>query len=174
MPQSGLRQAQVDRARPRRKPYVIRDGQLRGFGVRIAPSGRKRFFLHVQHDGTRVWRDCGDAATVPVADARTRATGELAALRGGSDVTTVPFEVVAEEVFQRYGRRWKPRTLDVNRVYYRRQIPSRTGYWQNASATAWSSNRDTRYTVQDQAEGAQTPIPEVCRFHGRIEPAGRP
>ena len=66
MPQSGLRQAQVDRARPRRKPYVIRDGQLRGFGVRIAPSGRKRFFLHVQHGGTRVWRDCGDAATVPV------------------------------------------------------------------------------------------------------------
>ena len=122
MPHSGLRQAQVDRARPRRKPYTIRDCQLRGFGVRIAPSGRKRFFLHVQHDGTRVWRDCGDAATVPVADARTRATGELAALRGGSDVTTVSFEVVAEEVFQRYGRRWKPRTLDVNRVYYRRQI----------------------------------------------------
>ena len=122
MPQSSLRQAQVDRARPRRKPYIIRDCQLRGFGVRIAPSGRKRFFLHVQHDGTRVWRDCGDAATVPVADARTRATGELAALRGGSDATSVPFEIVAEEVFQRYGRRWKPRTLDVNRVYYRRQI----------------------------------------------------
>ena len=37
-------------------------------------------------------------------------------------LTSVPFEIVAEEVFQRYGRRWKPRTLDVNRVYYRRQI----------------------------------------------------
>ena len=32
------------------------------------------------------------------------------------------FETVAEEVFDRYGRRWKPRTLEVNRVYLRRQI----------------------------------------------------
>ncbi len=33
-----------------------------------------------------------------------------------------PFETFAEEVFARYGRRWKPRTLAVNRNYLRRQI----------------------------------------------------
>ena len=66
MPQSDLRQAQIDRARPRRKPYSIRDCQLRGFGVRIAPCGRKRFFLHVQHEGTPVCRACGEAATLPL------------------------------------------------------------------------------------------------------------
>ena len=32
------------------------------------------------------------------------------------------FEAVAEEVFRRYGRRWKPRTLAVNRSYLRNQI----------------------------------------------------
>ncbi len=32
------------------------------------------------------------------------------------------FETVAEEVFRRYGRRWKPRTLAVNRSYLRNQI----------------------------------------------------
>ena len=32
------------------------------------------------------------------------------------------FESVAEEVFRRYGRTWKPRTLAVNRVYLRNQI----------------------------------------------------
>ncbi len=122
MPSSGLRQAQVNRLQPRRKPYFIRDSELRGFGVRVAPSGRKRFFLHVQHEGTRVWRDCGDAATVPVRDARSRAAAELAALRGGSNAPSVPFETVAEEVFLRYGRRWKPRTRVVNRGYYRKQI----------------------------------------------------
>ena len=122
MPPSGLRQAQVDRARPRRKPYSIRDSELRGFGVRIAPCGRKRFFLHVQHEGTRVWRDCGDAATVPVTDARARAVAERAALCGGGAAISVPFEVVAEEVFKRYGRRWKPRTFTVNQSYCRLQI----------------------------------------------------
>lgn len=122
MPQSALRQAQVDRARPRRKPYSIRDCQLRGFGVRIAPCGRKRFFLHVQHEGAGVWRDCGDATTVPVADARARAVAERAALRGDAVATSVPFETVAEEVFKRYGRRWKPRTFTVNQGYCRLQI----------------------------------------------------
>ena len=34
----------------------------------------------------------------------------------------VLFETVAEEVFQRYGRMWKPSTLAVNRVYLRNQI----------------------------------------------------
>ncbi len=37
------------------------------------------------------------------------------------------FEVVTEEVFRRYGRRWKPRTLHVNRSYLRNQI----GPWFN-------------------------------------------
>jgi len=40
--------------------------------------------------------------------------------------TTVPespsFEAVAEEVFRRYGRRWKPTTSTVNRSYLRNQI----------------------------------------------------
>ena len=33
-----------------------------------------------------------------------------------------PFETVAEEVFRRYGRTWKPRTVTVNRAYLRNQI----------------------------------------------------
>ena len=90
--------------------------------MRMTRSGRKRFFLQVQHEGTPVWRDCGDAATVPVADARARAVAELAALRGGATATCVPFEVVAEEVFKRYGHRWKPRTFTVNQGYCRQQI----------------------------------------------------
>ncbi len=34
----------------------------------------------------------------------------------------MPFEVVAEEVFRRYGRRWKPRAFTVNQGYCRQQI----------------------------------------------------
>ena len=51
----------------------------------------------------------------------------LAALRDGwqpdaADPGGALFKTVAEQVFDRYGRRWKPRTLDVNRAYLRRQI----------------------------------------------------
>lgn len=35
---------------------------------------------------------------------------------------TARFEIVADEVFRRYRRRWKPRTMRVNRSYLRNQI----------------------------------------------------
>ena len=125
MSRTRLRQGQIRRLRPRHQPYAVRDTELRGFGVRVAPTGARRFFLHVQHAGTRVWKDCGDAAAVTLAEARARAraVAELAVLRGGgTEALSVPFETVAEEVFRRYGRRWKPGTMEVNRIYYRRQI----------------------------------------------------
>ena len=41
------------------------------------------------------------------------------------NASTTLFKDVAEEVFTRYGRRWKPQTLSVNRVYLRNQIMPR-------------------------------------------------
>ena len=72
--------------------------------------------------GMRVWKDCGDAAAVTVPEARARAVTELTSLRGGTETLSMPFETAAEEVFRRYGRRGKPRTLEVNQIYCRRQI----------------------------------------------------
>ena len=40
---------------PRKSPYDIRDEDLKGFGVRVLPSGAKRFFIHSQHEGRRLW-----------------------------------------------------------------------------------------------------------------------
>ena len=40
----------------------------------------------------------------------------------GATPKPVPFELVATEAFRRYGRAWKPATLQVNRVYLRNQI----------------------------------------------------
>ena len=37
----------------------------------------------------------------------------------------VLFETVAEEFFALYGKRWKPQTLEVNRIYPRHRIPPR-------------------------------------------------
>ncbi len=41
-----LTQRRVDALKPRRKTCDARDTDLKGFGVRILPSGRKRYFLH--------------------------------------------------------------------------------------------------------------------------------
>ena len=99
-----LTDARVRALRSRTSAYDIRDAKLRGFGVRVLPSGAKRFFLHIQHRGQRIWNVVGDANTMPVADARTQAASMLAAIRFGADAQAdaPSFESVAEAVFRRY------------------------------------------------------------------------
>ena len=126
MSSAALTEARIRALRPRRTAYDIRDGKLGGFGVRVTPSGRKRFFVHCQHRGERIWRIVGDAETLSLAEARSRATETLAAIRRGEDASPPPadtlFEAVAETVFRRHKCLWKPGTLDVNRCYLRNQI----------------------------------------------------
>ena len=119
IPRLTLTDARVRALKPRKSTYHVRNAKLRGFGVRVLPSGVKRFFLHSQHRGERKWNLVGDTNAVPVAEARSRAESMLASLRGDAPVDAPPFEAVAEAVFRRYARVWKPRTLYVNRSYYR-------------------------------------------------------
>ena len=126
MARTALTDARIGALRPRKIAYDIRDGKLGGFGVRVLPSGRKRFFVHSQHRGDRVWKILGDAATMSVDEARSSAVRTLAAIRRGEDPPRDPaetlFEAVAVTVFERYRRLWKPGTLDVNRCYLKNQI----------------------------------------------------
>ena len=110
-----------------RSAYDVRDRELKGFGIRILPSGARRYFVHSQHQGRRVWKIVGKAESIGVDEAREHARALMALIRAGiGDVTLAPpdtpFETVAEEVFRRYTRNWKSSTLKVNRVYYRKQI----------------------------------------------------
>ncbi len=71
----------VDTLGPDRSVREIRDTELRGFGVRILPSGRRRFFVHAQADGRRTWKTVGDVDSMSLADARALACAQLAKIR---------------------------------------------------------------------------------------------
>ena len=126
MPGTHLTDARVRAFKPRKTAYDIRDGKLGGFGLRVLPSGAKRFFVHCQHRGERVWKIIGDDDAMDVSEARSRAVTVLAAVRLGENPPPDPaetlFEAVAETVFERRSRVWKAGTLAVNRAYLRSQI----------------------------------------------------
>ena len=127
MPAFRLTQRRVDALGPRHKVRDVRDAELKWYGVRVMPSGMKRYFIHTQNQGRRGWKIVGEAAALTEAQARARAKAMLAALRDCGELDAVdlgetPFEAVAEEVFTRYARLWKPGTVEVNRIYLRRQI----------------------------------------------------
>ena len=121
-----LTQARIDAITPRKTVRNVRDGALKGFGIRVLPSGAKRFFIHTQRNGRRIWKIIGDANTVSLDEARRLARDLIASIRADgvapSSLQDTLFEVVAEEVFRNYGRNWKPGTLKVNRGYLRNQI----------------------------------------------------
>ncbi len=125
MPNRRLTQSRVEAFKPRKSPYDIRDTELRGFGIRVLPSGTRRFFVHSQHEGRRFWKIVGDADSIGLDEARRQAVELLAAIRR-DEKPALPedrlFEAVAEEVFDRYGRHWKPGTMKVNRKYLRSAI----------------------------------------------------
>ena len=126
MPTVRLTEARIYALKPGKSARDVRDAALKGFGVRIMPSGRRRFFIHTQHDGRRIWKLIGEPGQVTLAEARDAARTALAAIRKGQPAAMSPedtvFEAVAEEVFDRYSRHWKPSTLKVNRGYLRKQI----------------------------------------------------
>ena len=126
MPNVRLSESRIEALEPRKSAYDVRDADLKGFGIRVLSSGSKRFFVHSQHEGQRIWKTVGDAGSTGLDEARRRATALLAAIRRDEEATASPeekiFEAVAEEVFDGYGRYWKPRTRKVNRGYLRNQI----------------------------------------------------
>ena len=126
MSRTTLTDARVRALRPRKSAYDTRDSKLTGFGIRVLPSGSKRFFIHCQHRGERVWKIVGDANSMSVGEARRHAGTMLTAIRQGEDAPRdsgeTLFVAVAETVFERHQRIWKVRTLEVNRGYLRNQI----------------------------------------------------
>ena len=121
-----LTDARVKALRPRGTAYDIRDANLKGFGVRVSPSGCKRYFVHCQHRGARFWKIVQDAWTMGPDEARSCAVRTLATIRRGEgppeDPAETRFEAIAETVFERHRRLWKPGTLTVNRSYLKNQI----------------------------------------------------
>ena len=126
MSNTPLSEARVKTLKPRNSTYDLRDAKLKGFGVRVLPSGAKRFFVHTQHRGERTWKMVGDANAMSLEEARKCSASMLAAIRGRQDATDGPettvFEAVAETVFERFAKVWKPGTLEVNRNHLRRQL----------------------------------------------------
>ena len=76
-----LTQRLVDALKPRKAAYEVRDAELKGFGVRVGPSGKKGYFLHSQRDGRRIWKFLGGVETISADEARSRAAAALSANR---------------------------------------------------------------------------------------------
>ncbi len=90
MPIAKLTTRTVDAARPKARAYVVYDEDLKGFGLRVMPTGFKSWIVEYRPAGAgrtaskrRV--GLGSIASLTAAEARKLAKDMLAAIRGGAD-----------------------------------------------------------------------------------------
>lgn len=80
-----LTDASVRSAKPKADRYDLFDAQLRGFGVRVAPSGTKTWHVMRRVNGRMTRRTLGRYPALSLADARVNAQPSLATMaRGGA------------------------------------------------------------------------------------------
>ena len=74
-------------ARPRSKPYVVWDGQVKGLGCRIHPTGRKVYVFSYRAGPIKRYATLGRCADMSLRDARDFAREEIGRVgRGGDDL----------------------------------------------------------------------------------------
>ena len=76
----------VDALTARNREYMLWDRDIKGFGVRVHPSGRKVYVVKYRHHGRVVKKTIGPHGAIPVAAARAHAAEVVTAARTGKDL----------------------------------------------------------------------------------------
>ena len=76
----------VDQLKPTERDRVVWDDEIKGFGVRVRPSGRKTYIVKYRLRGRTVKATIGPHGSVTPAAARTRAAEQITAARTGLDL----------------------------------------------------------------------------------------
>ena len=77
----------VDALEPREREHVLWDDEIKGFGVRVRPSGRKTYIVKYRDRGRVVKVTIGPHGAISPAAARARAAEIVTAARTGKDLS---------------------------------------------------------------------------------------
>jgi integrase len=105
-----LTDTSVKNLRPQNTRFEVFDAQVPGFGIRVAPSGRKTWIAFGRQHGRRARATLGVYPQVSLAEARVAATEALKAMREGeytNDKTSRLFEDMLADWYDREQRKRK-------------------------------------------------------------------
>ncbi len=94
-------------------PYFIRDNELKGFALRVFPSGTIKYIVEVWYDGKSHRRTLGKHPVLDLKDARQQAISFIRDVQSGQHEATQRAQVTLEALFHKYtrGGRLKPGTI---------------------------------------------------------------
>lgn len=97
---------------PKTQPFILRDSSLKGFGIKVNPSGQIKYIAEVWHQGKSVRRTVGEYPLMSIQEARTEALSVIAEIKSGASGATRP-NLTLEQLFKKYlaDGRLKARTV---------------------------------------------------------------
>ena len=119
--QSGLTERRIRDAKPGPKTILLRDREVVGLAVRIAPGGTKAYVLDYRANGRRRLATLARCSEISLKEARTRAARELVGIRMDGadpvrdrrDATAAP---TVNDGLDRFFREYAPRRIEQGRL----------------------------------------------------------
>ena len=112
--------------KPEAKPKVLWDGQIKGLGCKVFPSGNKAYVLSYRVGERKRLATLGRCSELSLRDARDRARNELAQIRRGA----------ADPLERRQREREAPTVDDALRRFFDETVPQRIAAGRFAERTA--------------------------------------
>ncbi len=148
----------VEAAKPGERASIIYDTDLKGFGLRVMPSGSKSWIVEYRpaasgRTGNKKRMSLGSASSVTATQARTRAKDILGAVRGGADplgdratdrATATVAELIERFLADHVERRRKPSTVSLYQTIARLYIVPAIGRKKAIDVTESDVLRTTR------------------------------
>ena len=107
-----ITQRTLSTTHPKSVAFFIRDTKVKGFAIKVNPSGSMKYIDEVYHDGRSVRKTLGEHPIVELQDARNQSLKFIQQVRTGQ-LEKVAKIISLETLFERYtkGDRLKPNTL---------------------------------------------------------------
>lgn len=165
----------VDQSVPQQTEYFVWDSELRGFGLRVSPAGRKSFLVQYRFNGKTRRQGLGVHGVLTVEQARTQALGVLSDVAARVDPRSTPKPETAKltvaELCDAYLRDGvglkKASTLATDRGRIRRHIKPLLG----SMIAANIQRADIDRFVRDVTAG-KTAAEEKTKLGGRVRVKG--
>jgi integrase len=155
----------VDALKPRADAFKVYDASLPGFGLRVAPTGHRGYFLSYRHRGVKHTMYLGDTRTLTPAQAHTIAKEASVAVEHGRDPLAERRQGAAEGKASARARRSAPTVADIAERYLTSLTLTKSAKWAKEARRLYDANIAAPLGLR---KASDVDTPDVRRLHERL------
>ncbi len=152
-----INQRTLNNLNPAKKPYFLRDNTLKGFGVKVNPSGKVSFVAEVWYKGESRRKTLGEYPFLQIQQAKEQAFNFISSIKSGVTQNSARTELCLDALFKNYisGGRLKQRTI----IDYKEAVSYYLSDWLNKPVSKITKTMVEKRFFQIRDKGINGGIP---------------